>query len=306
MKMKIYLGILLNSILLITSKISYLGEEKEPHLLYPEPHKGWDEGENCNCSSTNHQSPIEIPSMKDQQVEKDDGTFAQIIDIVYPKITENLNISVKYDYGHKWTTKQSDLGTVQIKLNGNLFTYNLKSFHFHLYSEHRLESKQYPMELHLVHIKNGTNDDNDINKYLVLGILFDYADDKENKFLNDIHLSENKTITDASISDLIKKNDTFYYYKGSLTTIPCSENVNWIVFKDVKTMSYEQYKNFKDWVEESEPYYYRNGYGNARGPKRLNGRTIYLENEKGLESSKNNFLVISMVSIWIYLLLILY
>ena len=95
-------------------------------------------------------------------------------------------------------------------------------------------------------------------------------------------------------------------YKGSLTTIPCSENVNWIVFKDVKTMSYEQYKNFKDWVEESEPYYYRNGYGNARGPKRLNGRTIYLENEKGLESSKNNFLVISMVSIWIYLLLILY
>ena len=65
-----------------SSKISYLGEETEPHLLYPEPHEGWDEGENCNCSSTNHQSPIEIPSMKDQQVEKDDGTFAQIIDIV--------------------------------------------------------------------------------------------------------------------------------------------------------------------------------------------------------------------------------
>ncbi len=71
-------------------------------------------------------------------------------------------------------------------------------------------------------------------------------------------------------------------------------------------MSYEQYQKFKIWVENSDPLYYRNGYGNARGPKPLNGRTIYLENEKGLESSKNNFLVISMVSIWIYLLLILY
>jgi len=304
MKMKIYLGILLNSILLISSKISYLEEvkeEKEPHLLYPEPHEGWTEGKYCN--STHHQSPIEIPSMKNKQIEKN-SNFAQIIDLVYSKITEANNISVNYDHGHKWTTNQTNIGTVRIKINGTLYTYKLGSFHFHLYSEHRLESKQYPMELHLVHTNNDTKDN--INKYLVLGILFDYADDKENKFLNDIHLATGNIITDASISDLIKKDDTFYYYKGSLTTIPCSENVNWVVFKDVKAMSYEQYKHFKGWVEESEPIYYNNGYGNARGPKPLNDRIIYLENEKGLESSKNNFLVISMVSIWIYLLLILY
>ena len=120
------------------------------------------------------------------------------------------------------------------------------------------------------------------------------------------NLSGKITIKDASISDLIKKNDTFYFYKGSLTTEPCTENVNWIVFKDIKAMSYEQYTVFKNWVENSNPSYYGVGYGNARGPKPLNNRTIYLENEEGLESSKGNFLVITIVNLWIYLMLILY
>jgi len=299
MKMKIYLGILLNSILLISSKIYNLGEG-DIYLPYPEPRDGWDVGE--YCKSKNLQSPIEIPSMKDEHVKKDNGSKAQIIELLYTKIS---NTKVEFKHGHKWTTPDLDLGKIKIKLNETLFIYNLTSFHFHLYSEHRLESKQYPMELHLVH-KN-VNDSDTENENLVLAILFDYADDKVNKFLNDIHLSnESKTITEASISDLIKKDDTFYYYKGSLTTEPCTEHVNWIVFKDIKPMSYELYENFKDWVEGSKREYYGNGYGNARGPKPLNGREIYLENEKELESSKNNFLVISMVSIWIYFLLILY
>ena len=133
-----------------------------------------------------------------------------------------------------------------------------------------------------------------------------YKDNIENKFLKDINLAEEKKINDASIVDLINKNDAFYYYKGSLTTVPCTENVNWIVFKDIKAMSYEQYKVFKNWVEISNPEHYGVGYGNARGPKPLNNRTIYLENEEGLESSKGNFLVITIVSFWIYLMFILY
>ena len=41
--------------------------------------------------------------------------------------------------------------------------------------------------------------------------------------------SENK-IRDASINEIINKDDEYYYYKVSLTTVPCIENVNWIVF----------------------------------------------------------------------------
>ena len=297
--MIISLGILLNSILLISSRI-YSGNEGN-YLQYPEPAEGWDKD---NCQSKSLQSPIEIPSMKDENVIKDDGSAANIIDMIYPEIS---GVNVSYDGGHKWTTQKllnSDKRIIKLNLNKTSYIYELKSFHFHLYSEHRLESKQYPMEMHLVHENQDTS--NKLNQYLVLGILFDYADDKENKFLKDIHLSTGEEITGASLSDLIKKNDTFYYYKGSLTTEPCDETVNWIVFKDIKAMSYQQYEDFKKWVEGSNPKYYGAGYGNARGPKPLNKRSIFLENEKGLESSKDNFLVITIVSLWIYLMLILY
>ncbi len=299
--MKIYLGILLNSIFLISIKSLYLegGEEKneEIHLQYPEPLKGWKYG---ICNSTNLQSPIEIPSAKDEHIKKGEG-HANIIDLVYKKIS---NVSVNFTQGHKWSTENTDMGKIIINLNGSSYNYELNSFHFHLYSEHRLESKQYPMEMHLVHQNNNETDEE--NKYLVLGILFDYADDKENKFLKDINLASQLLIKEADISDLIKKDDTFYYYKGSLTTEPCNETVNWIVFKDIKAMSYGQYNHFKEWVENSSTTFYGVGYGNARGPKPLNNRTIFLENEKGLESSKDNFLVITIVSLWIYLMLILY
>ena len=45
-------------------------------------------------------------------------------------------------------------------------------------------------------------------------------------------------------------------------------------------MSYEQFNKFQNWIENSNITYYGVGYGNARGPKRLSGREIYLENYK--------------------------
>ena len=162
------------------------------------------------------------------------------------------------------------------------------------------------MEMHLVH-KN-LNKEDSLNENLVIGILFDYKDNKENKFLNDINLAKEKKINDASIVDLINKNDAFYYYKGSLTTIPCTENVNWIVFKDIKSMSFEQFNKFKNWVEKSNMDYYGVGYGNARGPKRLNGRKIYLENfnEEIQSNSKYWFSIFPITTFLMYPIIIFY
>ena len=279
--------------------ISNLSANEGP-LQYPEPPEGWDEGD---CKSNQIQSPIDIPSIKDNSVLLDDGSHAKIKSLFFSNLFDGV---VKFDKGHKWTTNELDIGYIEIYLNKTLYKYKLNSFHFHLYSEHRIENKQYPMEMHLVH-KN-LNKEDSLNENLVIGILFDYKENIENKFLNDINLAEEKKIKDASIIDLINKNDAFYYYKGSLTTIPCTENVNWIVFKDIKSMSFEQFNKFKNWVEKSNMDYYGVGYGNARGPKSLNGRKIYLENfnEEMQSNSKYWFSIFPITTFLMYPIIIYY
>ena len=285
--------ILFHSLLLISSLI-----KNEGPLLYPEPPEGWNEGD---CQSKQIQSPIDIPPLKDNSTIKDDGSHAKIQSLLYSNINSG---KVDFDGGHKWTTGELNIGHIEIILNQTLYKYKLHSFHFHLYSEHRIESKQYPMELHLVH-KNENNNDT-LNENLVIAILFDYKSDKENKFLKDIKLSEREEINDASIFDLINKDDTFYYYKGSTTTVPCSENTNWIVFKNIRSMSFEQFNKFKNWVENSNIMYYGTGYGNARGPKKLNGRKIFLENfnEETISNSKYWFSILPITTSLMYPVLI--
>ena len=117
------------------------------------------------------------------------------------------------------------------------------------------------MEMHMVHKNMNKNDKQ--NENLVIGVIFDYKDDIHNTFL----IYQLKKIEETLITNIINKDDEFYYYKGSLKTIPCTENVNWIVFKNIKSVSFNQFNKFKNWVENSDLKYYGRGYGNARGPK---------------------------------------
>lgn len=282
--------ILLN-IIYFLSLISIFNSNEGP-LQYPEPALGWEDGD---CQSTQIQSPIDIPSIKDPSIFIDNGAHAKIKSLSYSNIKSG---EVKFDHSHKWTTKELDIGFIEIELNQTLYKYKLHSIHFHLYSEHRIENKQYPMEMHMVHKNMNKNDKQ--NENLVLGVLFDYKDDKNNKFLDDMNLAYEKKINGASIQSLINQNDEYYYYKGSLTTVPCTENVNWIVFKKIKHMSFNQFNKFKNWIENSDMKYYGTGYGNARGPKRINGRRIYLENNHIKESSFWKYiLVIFPIATWL-------
>ena len=266
---------MLNSIYLLLF-INYIYANEGP-LEYPEPPEGWHNGD---CQSLQIQSPINIPSLKDPSIVLDNGSHAKIKNLKYKIINSG---EVKFDHGHKWTTKELNVGYIEIELNRTLYKYKLHSIHFHLYSEHRLNNFQYPMEMHMVH-KNMNKDDKD-NENLVIGVLFDYKSKKDNEFLKNISLSNEKKIQGANILKLINKNDEFYYYKGSLTTVPCTENVNWIVYRNIKHMSYNQFDKFKKWIENSNKKYYGVGYGNARDPKILNGRKIYLENKSKKRAS---------------------
>lgn len=129
-----------------------------------------------------------------------------------------------------------------IVVEGN--EYKLVQFHFHTPSEHLFNSQQLDMELHLVH--------QDANgEIAVLGLMI--QEGKENKKLVPVWdvIPKEETEKDISIKEpidlqaLLPSDQTSFYYTGSLTTPPCTEEVKWIVFEYPIEMSKEQIQAIK-------------------------------------------------------------
>lgn len=113
-------------------------------------------------------------------------------------------------------------------------------------SEHTIDNKKFPLELHLVHISEETD-------IMVLGFLFD-LDSTDNAELTPLlnALSKVEAFGDQNnqgmnIRRLIPKNIEHYYrYSGSFTTPPCTEGVKWTVFEERIKISEKQMKVFHD------------------------------------------------------------
>ncbi|WP_370476460.1 carbonic anhydrase [Tamlana flava] len=202
---------------------SYSGETSPEHWVEIE--------KNSNCDGK-HQSPINI-------IHKDTDSSATKTDlkILYTPTTliskvENNGHSIQFDF----ETGDS--------INYKNETFYLKQIHFHEPSEHRINGIIYPIEMHLVHLSK-------LGKITVLGILGEEGDDSElfeffDSFLP-IENGANKDIHhNIDLSSLFKGNNNFYSYNGSLTTPPCSENVNWVVFEQPIVLSVEEVVKLKN------------------------------------------------------------
>ncbi len=129
-------------------------------------------------------------------------------------------------------------------------TFQFKQMHFHTPSEHQLDGMTYPMEMHIVNAAE--DEENGRTEYLVVSILFKMGE--ENKFVSDfrdlipeeIHSVHNIQSGRVRLSDLLmvtrkdKSEEGLYFYKGSLTTPPYSESVNWYIDKHIYEASPEQ------------------------------------------------------------------
>lgn len=122
--------------------------------------------------------------------------------------------------------------------------YELAQFHFHTPSEHQFNGQHYDMELHLVHKDAEEN-------LAVLGVMI--QEGEKNEALSALWeaLPSEKTHEDISIESpvplqaLLPKDQTSFQYNGSLTTPPCTEEVEWIVFEEPIQMSKEQIQDFQ-------------------------------------------------------------
>lgn len=142
--------------------------------------------------------------------------------------------------------------------------YDLHQIHFHEPSEHTINGVRFPIVIHLVH-KSQKGD------LLVFAVMAkEGKGDAPFNFLESylpLAEGETKKVGKAfSLPSILPKETGYFYYKGSLTTPPCSEIVNWIVFKNPITISEQQVMKMK----KSLPN------GNYRPTQPLNGREVIM------------------------------
>jgi carbonic anhydrase len=191
----------------------------------------------------------------------------------------------------EWSTLRATPAGSSYVMVGNQ-QYDLLQFHFHTPSEHKVNGKSAPMEVHFVHLKTGALPC-DPDALLVIGAMIqqDSVTHKElSKIFNAQNLPQDSTqpavtITNFDLNKVLPKLDDSYRYAGSLTApstfTNCTaqggsiddqlsadifpENVQWVVLTKKIEMSKAQIKTFRSLFEE----------GNSRETQPLNGRTVY-------------------------------
>ncbi len=145
-------------------------------------------------------------------------------------------------------------------------TYALVQFHFHAPSEHTVDGEHSPMEMHFVH-------QSEDGALTVVGVLIEEG--AANPGIAPLWAqlaaapgSETTVRIPAEFADHIFPDDAVgaYHYRGSLTTPPCSQGVNWYIRKTPTQFSQEQIAEFTAVYDH-----------NNRPVQALNTRTLYLD-----------------------------
>jgi carbonic anhydrase len=178
-----------------------------------------------SCGEGKQQSPINLVSSNAKRL-KHPITFAYQ-DMVGE--VENNGHSIELDFS----------GGPFVEMEGIRFY--LRQMHFHAKSEHALEGVFYPAELHIVHESHD-------KELLVLGFFLELDDknfDHYGFFRSLPRVGEKKISDKIQLAKLVQFNGAHFYYRGSLTTPPCTENVRWVVFDKHIKLSSAQLKSFE-------------------------------------------------------------
>ncbi|WP_397432119.1 carbonic anhydrase [Pseudomonas chlororaphis] len=187
----------------------------------------WGEFGSELCAQGAQQSPIDVEIKKVRPVKGSASDLNIGYGVSSLKIVNN---------GH--TIQANVIDGESVTFKGR--EYRLVQFHFHTPSEHRIDHRAYPMEMHLV------NQDPD-GHLLVIGLMVKQGHNNQAlaglwKQLPD---REGKEATlsakDApDLGSLLPANSHHVFYTGSLTTPPCTEGVQWVLFEQPIELSRAQ------------------------------------------------------------------
>ncbi len=212
------------------------------------------------CAKGKQQSPINIKTAKlpagnnTLSIHYVPGVGTLGIDLTTDLTIGATRFEIKDGHGVQVDNHSSD-ETVTF----NQEVYRLVQFHFHTPGENAINNVGYPAEIHFVH-------QSEQGKVLVLGVFV--AGGENNKAIEAIvnALKENQAKTNFSIApiDLLPANRAFYSFMGSLTTPPCTQGLQWVVFKNPITVTPAEIV----WLRKA------NSGANARPIQPINNRLI--------------------------------
>ena len=187
--------------------------------------------ENLLCSIGKQQSPMNI-----------EGGI--LVDLPPLRFDYKLSPLTIQDNGHTILVNYAEGSNLSLDAR----QYRLVQFHFHKPSEEAIDGKRADMVAHLVHQHHD-------GRLLVVAVLMNSsleASQAENAafqmILNHIPLVKKESSSPNGVmidlNQLLPKNLAYFTFMGSLTTPPCSENVQWVVLKEAAVISKQQLDNF--------------------------------------------------------------
>lgn len=196
----------------------------------------WDydsEWEFGSCKTGNRQSPINVERMAVRDLD-------QHLKVSY---SGNINNVTCINNAHGSPRLNFSDNSCCLIWGGKVFV--LQQLHFHVPSEHSIDSHKADIEAHLVHECKETGE------LLVVAVLMKATKQhcKQSPLL-EISLEscpaefgiEIPLKHPISIDEFLTANQrfSFYSYQGSLTTPPCTEKVTWLIRSDEVQCSYDQ------------------------------------------------------------------
>ncbi len=199
-----------------------------------------------------------------------DGSAQSPINIVAPKHARLKKLKFAYSPGEAGifnnghTVEAEPLGSSSDGVVINHMKYSFAQFHFHAPSEHKVNGKHYPVEIHFV---NKTADGKlaVITVFAKVGAVNKAWKPFTSKMLSATADPEATKVT-LDLAKLLPKTRTTYRYKGSLTTPGCTEGVKWNIFTTPITMSKKQIDTFRSAYE-----------GNNRPVQPLHRRPVHTD-----------------------------
>lgn len=200
----------------------YTGHDQASHWGDLSPKYG-------TCKKGHNQSPINIVTTKVEHSGHQDKITFNYVTAGTEVVNNGHTIQVNVEAGSS------------ITVGGETFL--LKQFHFHTPSENQINGKNFPLEVHFVHVSKD-------NHLAVVGVLFeDGVDNPELRYIwekmpHKAHREAPIFFSAEHVNNILPKNKDYYKFIGSLTTPPCSENVKWMVMKNYSTISGPEVREF--------------------------------------------------------------